>query len=34
MTNGARLKSLLTHTIFGLGLYLWALGVPTGLEEN
>ncbi|HEX2249098.1 MAG TPA: DUF2938 domain-containing protein [Gemmatimonadales bacterium] len=25
--NQARLKSLMTHTIFGLGLYLWALVV-------
>ena len=23
--NGARLKSLMTHTVFGVGLYLWAL---------
>jgi len=23
--NQARLKSLMTHTVFGLGLYLWAL---------
>jgi hypothetical protein len=23
----ARLKSVVTHTVFGLGLYLWALGV-------
>jgi hypothetical protein len=23
--NQARLKSLMTHTVFGVGLYLWAL---------
>ena len=23
--TGARLKSLMTHTVFGIGLYLWAL---------
>ena len=25
--NGARLKSLMTHTVYGAGLYLWALVV-------
>jgi hypothetical protein len=23
--NRARLKSLMTHTVFGVGLYIWAL---------
>ena len=23
----ARLKSVMTHTVFGIGLYVWALGV-------
>jgi Protein of unknown function (DUF2938) len=29
--NQARLKSLMTHTIYGLGLYLWALLLGPGL---
>lgn len=29
--NKARLKSLMTHTVFGLGLYLWAFLLSRGL---
>jgi hypothetical protein len=30
----ARLKSLVTHTVFGLGLYLWAVGIGYLLHLN
>ena len=30
----ARLKSLATHTVFGIGLYVWALGVSWLLCEH
>jgi hypothetical protein len=30
----ARLKSLATHTVFGIGLYVWALGVSWLLREH
>jgi hypothetical protein len=30
----ARLKSLVTHSVFGLGLYLWALGVSCVLRVH
>lgn len=30
----ARLKSLVTHTVFGIGLYVWALGVSYLLNGN